>query len=45
MLGEAILWAVIVLVLVVYTASLWIPQGTRERLARRVRRLVGRAPR
>jgi hypothetical protein len=41
MRGEAILWAVIVLLLVLYTASLWVPRATRDRVVRALRR-VGR---
>lgn len=42
MLGEAILWAVLGVIAVVYTITLWIPAATMARWRERVRRLLGR---
>ena len=42
MLGEAILWAVLMAIVIVYTITLWIPEATKARWRERVRRLTGR---
>lgn len=43
MRGEAILWAVVVGAMVIYTIGLWIPAARLERWRNRLRRLMGRS--